>query len=197
MRIFSFILVIILCASCTGMLWDKSTYTENIHSLYIEEKSSSFVALGASHHYVFSADKEFLSILKASKNVKMTPLFYNFKLSKENNISGEIDLYAYKRDLSDNDVFLLKGLGFDDSNSYNRETLKYVVYIKGIRYAPDPGVIYGNNLSKSYRVVIVEPSKASSEKLSGKILLTPVTVAADDALVSPLGVLYGVFQIFK
>ena len=182
----------IFLASCTGMLWDRRSYEENIHSLYIEEKSNSFVVLGSSFHYVFQAEKELINVLKASQEIQMSPVFYPFSLSNNNDISGKFTLYAYKRKISSDEVSRLKGLGFDDSRSYNNELLKYEVSIHGSRYNIDSSVELGRNFSKAYQVTILEPRSDSAVELAGKALVTPVTIAADAVLVIFGGVLYGI-----
>jgi len=191
-KLFILALSLIFCISCTGMLWDKSSYTENIHSLYIDESDNSFVVLGDSYHYIFKAKTNLLNILKTSKEIKIHPSFYYFDLSEDNMVSGKFDLYAYKSEITESDVSLLKNLGFDDSTSYNHEMLWHKVYIKGTRYKINSKMNFGSNLHKEYSVKIFEPRTDGAAKTTGKIVLTPITVSADVVLGITAGVLYGI-----
>ncbi len=185
-------LIVVFLTSCTGMLWDRDEYTEKLHSLYIDEENDSFVVLGESYHYIFKAEKELINILKASKNIKMHSNFYYFDLSSDNTVTGSFDLSSSKSDLTKNEVFQLKSLGFDDSGSYNREQLRFEASITGIRYKVNPQQEYGRNLSKVYFIKVLKPRSDGAAKTTGKILLTPVTVAADVVLGFLGGILYGI-----
>jgi len=107
-------------------------------------------------------------------------------------VSGKFDLYAYKSEITESDVSVLKNLGFDDSTSYNNEMLWYKVYIEGTRYKANSEESFGRNLHKQYHVKVFEPRTDGAAKTTGKILLTPITVSADVVLGVSAGVLYGI-----
>ena len=187
-KIILIVSTLIFSSSCTtGMLWDRDFYIERINSIYID--NNSFIALGESYHYIFKVDKDFIGILKSSKNIKMRPVFYSFDLTPNNNLSGKIGLYLYKNDITHSEENYLKKLGFKNLTD---NALKYEVVLKGTRYKPKPNQKIVRNLSKTYNIKILMPRDDGIIKTSGKILLTPITFTADVALGFAAGILYGV-----
>ncbi len=192
MKHFYILLLVLLASSCTGMLWDRESYYEEINSFYIEGKSNSFVALGKNFHYIFKDEKDLIKILRTSKSIKYRPVFYPFSLDVNNNISGKITLYVHKNDVTDQDVVFLKSMGFDDSDSYNNEVLTHDFSIKGVRYKLKNDIKISQNIGKTFKIKVLEPRTETSAELVAKALVTPVTIAADAVLVVFGGVLYGV-----
>lgn len=188
-KIILIISTLLVSVSCTtGMLWDRDYYIEKIDSLYIDD-NNSFIILGESYHYIFEVDKDFIGILKSSKNIKMRPVFYNFYLTPNNNLSGKIGLYLHKNEITNSEENYLKKLGFKNLTD---DTLKYEVALKGTRYKPKSNQKIVRNLNKTYSIKILRPRNDDILKTSGKILLTPITFTADVALGFAAGILYGV-----
>ena len=150
------------------------------------------MALGDRFHYIFKNEKDLIKILRTSDKIKYQPTFYPFTLDEDNHIHGRFTLYVSKSDLSEKDVVLLTSMGFDDSDSYNNETLMRDFSVNGIRYNTKKGFDVRRSIGNKIRIKVLEPRNASALELAAKALATPVTVAADAVLVVFGGALYAV-----
>lgn len=162
----------------TSSLYEDKTkrYQETIASVFVSKDEKNIVVIGEYYHYIFDAPKPVMDTLNGSfqKSVKAT--FQNFRLDSNNTITGEYMLRMNANsDQSHRQAALKAGY-----NSLPDNTLVYRGKLKGKRYG-DGGLqlpVTKKQLNNFYRISITVPDNT----LMKKVLLTPITVAADGVL---------------
>ena len=188
----SIVFICTILSSCTTKVWRDKSYTETFQNFLVSNDGSQLVIVGNKFHYIFPVEEELKSILFSDQREGIHPKFSSYKLYNNNGIKGKYKfLYSMKNKPAE-DIVWLKKNGFKYLNNPNH---KYDVYIyegllDGTRYAAKESIGDEHKLSNLYSVSVVE--SASSSKNIGKILATPVTVAADGALtIGTIGLLTG------
>jgi len=194
-----FFSIVFLCAilsSCTTKVWRDKSYIETFQSFLVSSDGSQLVIVGNKFHYIFPVEEELRSILFSDRLEGIHPKFSSYKLYENNGIKGKYRFSYSMKNKPIEDVVWLKKNGFKYLKNPNH---KYDVYIyegllDGTRYAAKEPIGDAHKLSNLYSVSVVE--SASSSKNIGKVLATPVTVAADGALtIGTIGLLTGYFLL--
>jgi len=170
-----FSLLLISCTSTTKSLWENPTYKEKVSAFLITEDGEKLAILGEKYHYIFNLENALKDILVSKKRSQLKPVFYSFKIDKNNNISGKYTLnYTSKKQ---DEIEAIKNLGFINKVYGNRKTYIFSGSIKGQRYIPNEDINAVNKFNKSYTIKVEEPPTFIAN--AGKTLATPVAVAVD------------------
>lgn len=119
-------------------------------------------------------------ILTSSQGFDLKPVFWDFALDSENNVSGRLQLVVWKKPLTDEKSAELRKLGFSKMSDFSAFSFEQI--IEGKKYAVD-GEIPLEALEVKYTVPVAQPS-TSSQSL-GKLLASPATIAYDAVVVVP------------
>ncbi|MBT8113117.1 MAG: hypothetical protein KJO47_05515 [Gammaproteobacteria bacterium] len=173
-------LILISCTSTTESLWENPSYKEKIGRFLISEGGTKLAIIGEKYHYIFDLDKELKNILLSTIRASLKPSFYSFKVDENNNISGKFILY-YSSD-NKKDIEWLTKSGFINKTRRNDKLFTYTFLsaINGKRYSTTTNANKSIDFSKPYFLKIEEPSSLLSS--TGKIVATPITVAADGVM---------------
>lgn len=164
----------------TNFMWEKSVSKETITSFLITKDNENLIVIGEKHHYIFSVSDNLKKIFSSDKRKHLIPYFYYFKVDEKNNITGEYTLLSTTDKLQDN--LWLKKAGFKKyTNNKNDNRYKYSGIIKGTRYLAKGNIPKRYKFNKPYTIEIEEPSTAIGN--IGKILATPLTIAADGTII--------------
>ena len=172
-----FSLLLISCTSTTKSLWENPTYKEKVSAFLITEDGEKLAILGEKYHYVFNLENALKDILVSKKRSQLKPVFYSFKIDKNNHISGKYILnYSSKKP---DEIEAIKKLGFINRVYGNKKTSAYIFSgsIKGQRYITNKDLNTVYEFNKSYTIKVEEPPTFIAN--AGKTLATPVAVAVD------------------
>lgn len=178
MLLISFLLI--SCAPTTNYIWGKSTYKEKIGSFLVSKDGKNLVIVGEKYHYIFNLDNKLKNILISEKRKLLKPSFSYFTVDNENNIFGKYTLYYSNKDNNHQKWF--KKNGFKSYTKKNKKQYKYSFsgHVKGKRYSTNKKINSSFNFNKTYSLEIEEPT--STLGYLGKLLATPITIAADGVL---------------
>jgi hypothetical protein len=180
-----FILIITNLTSCTKKLWRKSYYVENFKNFMATKDGKKIVILGKKYHYVFDDEsKTIIKLLSWENKSKLEIENYNFRVSEIDKITGSITIKSKApknsyEDLNEEDIYYLNKFGFtSDGNIFKKN-----IILSGQRYSPKSSVNYDKNdpSNKEHKFNIELADYADRTK---KIVLTPVTVALDSAVIT-------------
>lgn len=189
-KIFAFILIITLLSACsTKMLWENSKYRDTITKFLITSDSEKLIVLGKRYHYIFPIDKNLKNILESQERKLLTPLFKDLIVDENNDIRGNYSLVYNATDKLDINSKWLLANGFKIKKIADSIKTSYIYNgkLSGTRYLPTEKVSFNHTFNKNYEIVVeIEPSNLD---IAGRILATPITVAEDGALIYAMGVL--------
>lgn len=175
-----------LTGCLTAKLYEPRTYDETTVSFLVTEDGSRLVVLGEKYHYVFD------EISPSLKQILLSPLHLrtvvvaalaNFDVSSDNVVSGD-----YTLSLSDQASEDQRKRAIDAG--FVTPDLTLSGHLKGVRYSAEgfPSTARTQEFARRHVVAV-----RAQRSRAAKILLTPVTVAADGALI--LGGLFLLFLI--
>jgi hypothetical protein len=187
-----FLSVTLLCAllmtGCvTSALYKDSAEThrdllEEVSSFLITADGKQLIVVGKQHHYIFAADDETLKfILTWAEKKRVKAGFENFVINSNQTVSGMYTLTVDAgQDLSAEANKLLTSKGF--TSNATQKTLVYHGALHGTRYLADKFVLPATmQLNQKYTIAMRE-DYASASSVLGRILLTPLAMAADGLL---------------
>lgn len=152
-------------------------YEETARSFLVTEDGSKLVVLGKSYHYIFhDITPSLKQILTGPLRRAVAAYLSNFYVRRDNVVTGDFTV----------------SLGPEASEEERRRAVEagFVTpeltlsgHLEGIRYsaADFPPIAKTQEFTRPYVVSIRE--QESGSRLAGKILLTPITVAADGVLI--------------
>ena len=163
----------------TPKLYEKheTEYEETALSFLVTEDGSKVVVLGKSYHYIFN------DITPSLKQILTSPLrkvvaadLSNFYVRRDNVVTGDYTV-SLVAEASDEDRRSAVDAGFVTPG------LTLSGHLEGRRYSAEnfPPPAKTQEFTRPYVVTIRE--QESSSRLAGKILLTPIAVAADGVLI--------------
>ena len=168
--------------SVTGCLTKKlyeireTKYDETALSFLLTEDGSKLVVLGEKSHYIFDDFSPSLKHLLGSPLRTVTEVeLLNFRVTTDNVVTGDYTLHLLEQ-ASDEQRRDAIDAGFAQPG------LTLSGHLKGVRYGAKgfPSPPKAQKFNRTYVVTITEETES---KLSTKIMLTPITVAADGALI--------------
>ena len=170
-------LLLISCSSTTKSLWENSTYKEKVSTFLITKDGEKLAIIGDKYHYIFKLESSLKNILLSKKRNQIKPLFYSFKVDDNNNVSGGYSLKYNNKNRNDNAE--IENLGFKNKTYKNRKNSIYSFTgsINGQRYTTNKDINANYKFNKPYIIKVEEPSTFLGN--IGKILATPIAVAAD------------------
>ena len=166
-------------SGCTEALYRRMEYKEEVSSVLFTEDMKKIVIIGKDYHYIFDAPEALVRSLRSNLHARMHASFYPFDVHTDQRITGKLSLLI-DEDLSAEEVEEAIGLGFKP-----RVESGYVLHMElsGIRY--DSGGIQATapsqRLNRTYTITVSVDHTAMG--YAGRALLTPVTVAADGAVI--------------
>ncbi|MGH8085447.1 MAG: hypothetical protein ACREPV_09250 [Lysobacter sp.] len=166
-----------------------STYSEQIDAVLISQDLKSIVVIGGTYEYIFRDTATLSKIIRSKVHKHLSGEFSGFRIEARNHVRGNLFLTLGSSD--DHITEEARALGFRQ-----KATGELYIHIdmSGLRYKKNPGVTIGeaHKLNRRYSVNVAVPAGVNP----GKLLLTPVALAADGALVLlglPLIALFVVF----
>jgi hypothetical protein len=171
----------------TAKLYEPRTYDETALSFLVTEDGSRLVVLGEKYHYIFDDISPSLKqILLSPLHLRTAVVAYlaNFEVSGSNVVTGD-----YTLSLSDQASDEQRNSAIDAGFVPPDVTLSG--HVKGVRYSAEgfPSTAQTQEFAHRYGATVREQRSTTA-----KVLLTPVTVAADGALI--LGGLFLLFLVF-
>lgn len=179
MKMIPIIIGSFILMSCTTIsLWKNPIYEEEVATFLITEDGKKLAIIGSKYHYIFELEANLKNILLSNNKKQLKPYFDLFKVNKNNNISGGYTI----RYTGENEKYIswLEKMGFESKTYRDRTTSTYSGSIKGQRYTANKKINTIYKFNKPYTIRVEEPSSLISNV--GKILATPIAVAADGVL---------------
>jgi hypothetical protein len=170
----------LLTGCLTTKLFEQERYSEDISSVLISQDGKKLVVIGRQHHYVFEAPQGILQTLRSPFHKSVAASFGRFGVAADGRTTGQYGLFVGK-DAPNQDQADALAAGYKPDKDDGFLSLRGK--LKGIRYNAGnvdiPSV--AQKLNRTYRVdITVDPSAVST---AAKVLLTPITVAADGVLI--------------
>ncbi|PLT15980.1 MULTISPECIES: hypothetical protein [Ralstonia] len=170
----------------TNALYDElskrryKSYEEPVNQILVSSDGKKIVVLGVDYHYIFDTPPKLIEILDSPLHPKLSAEMRQFEVTPDAEIKGWFFL-KMPTESSDDDLKLAKSYGFEVASS-SQPHLNFD--LSGKRYsakgfkAPE-GLT--KKLNQSYSVDVREELPLGGK--AALVLLTPVTVAADGAVV--------------
>lgn len=170
---------IVSCTKATKALWSGHKYDERVGGFFITENADKLVVIGEQYHYVFKLDTGLRNILSSPKRKELKPKFRMFKVDDENRIKGSYTLFYTNRDDSADEWLITKGFK-KGGHHPGGVVYRFNGKLEGVRYAAGKSVTSQIKFSKDYFVKVEQPS--SMLGTAGKVIATPVAIAADGVM---------------
>ncbi len=162
---------------------DRETYTETVDSVLVSADGKTLAVLGKEYHYLFEAPPAIKLLLQSDLRDVVDASFHGFSVDANQRISGGYFLRLGKN-ASPEQRDKAIAAGFKVLNSGD---LSYNGTLNGTRYAANGvhATAASQKLRKSYTITISAEKSAGAKAAStaGKLLLTPITLAADGVLI--------------
>lgn len=162
---------------------DRETYTETVDSVLVSADGKTLAVLGKDHHYLFDAPEAIKLLLQSDLRDVVEASFHTFSVDANQRISGGYFLRLGK-DASPEQKEKAVAAGFKPLPT---GALTYNGSLNGTRYAANgiQATAPSQKLRKTYTIQISAEKSAGAKAAStaGKLLLTPITLAADGVLV--------------
>jgi hypothetical protein len=168
-----------LTGCLTTKLYEAQKYDEAALSFLVTEDGSQLVVLGEKYHYIFHDISPSLKRTLLSPVQLRTQIYAylsDFYVRRDNVVTGDYTL-SLSQLASDEQRRSAIDAGFVAPGP----TLSG--HLKGIRYSAEgfPSTAQPQEFTQRYVVSVKEQD--SESRVAGKILLTPITIAADGALI--------------
>lgn len=169
---------VLLSGCMTRSLFENREYKENISSILMTSDGSKLVFVSDEFHYIFQTPQLLTDTFGAPFYRSVQANFNQFYVSRSDTVTGSFDLIL-PVSAPDGDRQAASAAGFVCKRIGERELCRATVEMKGKRYAASGTFPVGRNhlLNKSYLVYV-----SADEGAGAKALLTPLTVAADGAI---------------
>ena len=165
----------------TSKLYEPHKYEETAWTFWMTEGGSQLVVLGKRYHYVFSDIAPSLQqVLVSPLRKAVTTSLSEFRVTRDNVVRGDYRLWL-SADASEELRRKAVDVGFEAPE------LTLAGHLEGVRYSAEGFRASADTEEFTQPYIVLIREEDSRSRLAGKILLTPVAVAADGALV--LGVL--------
>ena len=181
------ILIVLFISGCTSQVWMPPSYEERITGFYATAENGLLLVTGEEYSYVFEANELLAKSLEISREIEFYPRYKNFKLDKNNNITGYLELITHNVP----DKQKLRELGFPQ-DEYGNIELSF--NLKGKRYEVDGDYPF-QKLEDNHYVVVETPE--SGVLKAGKIVVTPGAVLIDAVAIVPVGTFFGVLGVMN
>jgi len=189
-RLFIFSSVAVLLSSTTGclvthQLYDTinepkyQNYTETVNQILFSADGKKLVFIGPEYHYIFDVPEHLEALLNSPLHKKMTAEIVAFSVNRDAKVTGRVYLNIEKP--NDDEKSQVMALGFLDS--HDGHSLYCFFDLQGTRYSAKGFNMPASTmrLNQSYAVNVREQLPIGVKK--ALVLLTPLTVAADGAIV--------------
>jgi hypothetical protein len=173
------LLTAVFLSSCTVTkgLWNRS-YNETFKQFLVSNDGKLVVFLGKNYHYIFSDESGVMKELLfwgrrdlVFVDVEKTSL----EVDEKNDVTGYVTIESFYTKLPRKEEIFLESIGFRAQES---KPLSLRIKLVGTRYLPrDDLGYYLPQLDRTYTVSVRYP--VSFFKKMAKVVLTPITVAAD------------------
>ena len=159
------------------------TYTEKAGSVLISADGKTLAVIGKEFHYLFDAPEAIKAVLQPELREVVEVSFFTFKVDANQRIAGGYVLRIGKNaSPGQKDKALAAGFKANPSGDLSLNGT-----LAGTRYAANgiEATAASQKLRKEYTIsVSVEKSAgAKAASTAGKVLLTPITLAADGVLI--------------
>lgn len=164
------------CVTRNLLASNRQRQSNEIDSILLSADEKNLVVITGGYHYLFPAPPAMLATLKQDFHRYATASFSDFHVDDEGTTMGEVRLQLQEAPEAASRAAALAG--YRDSAGGMSATCA----VKGRRYqagAIAPSQQY--QLNRAYRIYIDAP--ASAGERGGKLMLTPITLALDGALI--------------
>ena len=162
---------------------DRETYTETVDSVLVSADGKTLAVLGQDYHYLFDAPPAIKLLLQPDLRDAVDVSFHAFSVDANQRIAGGYFLRLGKN-ASPEQQEKAMAAGFKALPSGE---LSYNGTLNGTRYAANgiQATAAAQKLRKTYTINISAEKTAGAKAASkaGKLLLTPITLAADGVLI--------------
>ncbi len=158
-------------------------YKETVNQVLISQDGKTIVILGAEHHYIMNAPENLVASIQSGFHAKLQASFRTFTVNLEGNIHGELtmqlDASATGHEREQAKAMKFDAYGVRDSSV----ALQRTFVLRGKRYAAGKFALppQATPLNQSYTIAVDEQQPVGGK--AALAVLTPITVAADGALV--------------
>jgi len=157
---------------------EPKQYSEEVTSVMISEDATRLVVFTEKHHYVFDANALVVATLRSTFRPSVRAAFGTLRIDSSGELAVPVEL-TLPASASDSDKRMAIEKGYSPTSEGG---VRAEVLLKGTKYTagtvtPARSAIA---LNQTYKVkVLEEPSTAEK---AGRVLLTPITLAADGVL---------------
>ncbi len=171
-------------ACVTAALYDQPleqnrAFVEEVGSFLITPDGSQLIVVGKQHHYIFAANDTLKFILGWPEKNRVQASFNNFVINSDQHVSGEYRLTVDALHLSADAQALLIAKGFKSSQA----GLTYQGVVQGTRYLANKFTLPATLAFHQKYTINMRENYVSTSATLERILLTPLAVAADGALI--------------
>lgn len=154
-------------------------YSETVSQILATEDGKKIVVIGQGYHYILDAPPRLIALLDSPLHSKVEARMDGFDVNPDSDLKGDITLFL-KDSATEDDVRLAQAFEF----SKRGKAMYLPVKLSGKRYSAENFSMPASQaraLNRPYEVRIREELPAGGK--AALVLLTPLTVAADGALI--------------
>ena len=166
--------------SLTKGLFKEESYYENLSKIYLSGDDKKLIVISTKYHYIFDIPKALVATFKTSLHQFVTGTLGEMIVDGNNKTSINVGL-VLKKEAPETEQKIALDSGFIRAGS-DKKTIFFNQDLHGVRYSsggvkpPADSVA----LNKNYTVHV--SAKLSKGQKAGKLLLTPLTITADGAV---------------
>lgn len=169
---------LLLNGCITPQLFENRSYRENVSSVLISADEKNVVVITDKYHYIFSAPDTLVRTLKSSLHKNVAAKINTFHVDENGSTFGRVDLTVDDKSTAQE---LNEAISYGFTKSGNGAYA--ILQLEGMRYDKNniSPQLESQKLRKPYLVIVTEPQTVGEKAV--KVLITPITLAADGALV--------------
>lgn len=181
------------CVTANMHREQSEQYTEDVSSILISKDDRNIVVMTDRYHYIFDAPPALVAILKSPLHKAVRGSLSTLRIDASGKASVDCEL-ALPANASEEQLRFARGVGFMPDYDA-RKPWKLKLPMQGKRYLAQGVQAPGNTvqLNQRYRVYVIADETSGQKAM--KVLATPLTLAADGALLlggvvlAPIGAL--------
>ncbi len=168
-------------AGFTKSLFKEKSYDEQLSKIYLSGDDKKLIVIATEYHYIFDVPKPLLTTLKTSLHQFVTGTLGEMSVDGNNKTSINVGL-VLKKDAPEAEQKIALDSGFARTGS-DKKTISFNQDLHGVRYSSGGAKPPADSVKLNKHYTVHVSATLSKGQKAGKMLLTPLTITADGAVI--------------